>query len=440
MTDHPNDPIANRPDDQPDHTGVAPDGAWRHDPTPPLAAGPEPRVDRPMPELAAGLHAEIPAPGPGYWDRIDVTLQGIDAGQGGAGPADPLIGFDDIESDADADVVRLTAMNDSTGAHPSNWSPRLRLVAIAAAALVLLGGLATYAGLRNDDSGDPVIAAGDDTGDNDGAALQPTPTAGPTVAPTVVEGRRFGPMAVVDLASGRDARAEGVIYAGRDCVTLDGDTLLVWSRSTTWARADGWIDSEGTIVRSGDRVVLGGHGTSLTPAELEAIDWVQPPAESCLGDESTGVWFVNGVTVKKGGPLTRAACPADIGHPRADARTLLTDAQAESLQLGADCVRSEQVGAPSFDEATSTLTVMYSVYRGPGADCEQVYAVTIDEENGAISVYTVNENRDTAQCMIGEGFGIEIDVMVPAELAATVARFVGPGGFFQGGGGAGDDG
>jgi hypothetical protein len=122
-----------------------------------------------------------------------------------------------------------------------------------------------------------------------------------------VEG--WGPLAVIPPQDGTDlARNEGTLRITEACVYLEdpgGDLwLLTWPADrTTWSEESRSITFEnfaafdGTIVTvgDGDPVVLGG-GTGAEEKSGEewvrGVDWVAPPAPSCLLDRRFHVGVV----------------------------------------------------------------------------------------------------------------------------------------------------
>lgn len=120
------------------------------------------------------------------------------------------------------------------------------------------------------------------------------------------EGERpWGPLAVVQGAGGEEALIEGSLQVGDQCVLLDErgtDVLLVWPADrTSWDAESETITfllptGEIVILGDGDRVVLGGGGSSVeedgkSAGEFVAgLDWVSPPAHECVADTR---WFVN---------------------------------------------------------------------------------------------------------------------------------------------------
>lgn len=113
------------------------------------------------------------------------------------------------------------------------------------------------------------------------------------------DGQAWGPLAVTppDQTS-MEALIQGTLRVTDDCVLLDEqgeDVLLMWDAGqVTWnaeARTITFEDADGTVtVADGDRVRLGGGGSSVdeggAPPQqwVESIDWVSPPAPSCLTD------------------------------------------------------------------------------------------------------------------------------------------------------------
>jgi hypothetical protein len=122
-------------------------------------------------------------------------------------------------------------------------------------------------------------------------------------------GGEWGPLAVADAHGGGDALIHGTIQISDDCVLLEeqGDeVLLVWPADRTrWDASSQRItfengDGTGDTFSDGDRVVMGGGGSSLSEGGesseewVLSIDWVDRPSEACLRD---GRWFVAQVDI-----------------------------------------------------------------------------------------------------------------------------------------------
>lgn len=108
-----------------------------------------------------------------------------------------------------------------------------------------------------------------------------------------------GPLALFRSSVMMEARNEGILVVTDRCTFLErGDEreFLVWPADrTVWNPVTGTIEfrrlaGEVVIVRSGDRVVLGGGGSSraedgLTgPEWVSRLTWIVPPAPECLVD------------------------------------------------------------------------------------------------------------------------------------------------------------
>ena len=108
----------------------------------------------------------------------------------------------------------------------------------------------------------------------------------------------WGPLAVIPPQDGTDlVRLAGVLRITHACVLLDSPgrvVLLIWlADRTSWdpaTRAITFVNFTGPTltVRDGDRVVLGGSGSSAgvegglsNSAFLSAVQWVARPASSC---------------------------------------------------------------------------------------------------------------------------------------------------------------
>lgn len=124
-----------------------------------------------------------------------------------------------------------------------------------------------------------------------------TPSAAPET-PAVVEAR-WGPLAVFRSAAAIAPRNEGLLVVTDRCTFIerDGDReFLAWPADrTTWDPAIASIvfrrfSGEVVAVRNGDRVVLGGGGSSRLEDGLggaqwaSRLAWVVPPALECLVD------------------------------------------------------------------------------------------------------------------------------------------------------------
>jgi len=107
-----------------------------------------------------------------------------------------------------------------------------------------------------------------------------------------------GPLALVEPDAGtEDARTEGVLEVTNECVRLhvpNGDlTLVIWVRgSVAWSETDRVIlvtrrDGDESILRDGDRVVLGGSGGAMDALD-SAGRWARRPAPGCAADN----WWV----------------------------------------------------------------------------------------------------------------------------------------------------
>jgi hypothetical protein len=119
-----------------------------------------------------------------------------------------------------------------------------------------------------------------------------SPSVGPSADP-------WGPLAVTGTNAGMDARNEGTLVLTEQCAFLErvGEReLLVWpANQTSWSPATAEISfrrSEGQVmtVRHGQRIVLGGGGSSRAEDGLAGeewasrIDWLVAPDPSCLVD------------------------------------------------------------------------------------------------------------------------------------------------------------
>ena len=127
-----------------------------------------------------------------------------------------------------------------------------------------------------------------------------SPSAGPSAGP-------WGPLAVTPENAGMDARNEGSLILTDRCAFLErgGEReLLVWpANQTTWSPASAEIafrrtNGEVMTMRDGERIVLGGGGSSRAEGGLAGADWagqvewVAKPDPGCLVDVR---WFVSDV-------------------------------------------------------------------------------------------------------------------------------------------------
>jgi hypothetical protein len=136
--------------------------------------------------------------------------------------------------------------------------------------------------------------------------LEPSAT---PVEPSASPVETWGPLAVIPPPDGTDlASNEGTLRITDACVYLEdpgGDLwLLVWPADrTTWSEESRSITFEnfdGSVVTvvDGDRVGLGGGGSSEAESGISGeewvrrIDWVAPPSSSCSLDLR---FFVGGV-------------------------------------------------------------------------------------------------------------------------------------------------
>jgi hypothetical protein len=115
----------------------------------------------------------------------------------------------------------------------------------------------------------------------------------------------WGPLAVVPAPAGfGEALIQGTLQVTEECVFLDEqgeNVILVWPADrTTWNAETRTItfenlDGETVTLGAGDEVGMSGGGSAVNedgvPNEEWAagIDWVSPPAASCLTDTR---WFV----------------------------------------------------------------------------------------------------------------------------------------------------
>jgi hypothetical protein len=117
----------------------------------------------------------------------------------------------------------------------------------------------------------------------------------------------WGPLAVMPTNDGMEARNEGNLVLTDRCAFLErgGErALLVWpANQTSWSAATGEISfrrSNGVvmIMRDGQRIVLGGGGSSRAEDGLTAeqwadrINWVAAPDPGCVVDVR---WLVSDV-------------------------------------------------------------------------------------------------------------------------------------------------
>jgi hypothetical protein len=118
--------------------------------------------------------------------------------------------------------------------------------------------------------------------------------------------RAWGPLAVVQL-TGDTARTEGTLRVTEECVFIEEQgeaVILVWPADrTAWdpaARAISFRrrDDQVVTLRSGESFALGGGGSSEAEDGLSgeewasSVEWIAPPAPSCLTETR---WFVSDV-------------------------------------------------------------------------------------------------------------------------------------------------
>ena len=117
----------------------------------------------------------------------------------------------------------------------------------------------------------------------------------------------WGPLAVTTTNLGMEARNEGILVLTDRCAFLErGDEreLLGWpSKQTSWSPETSEITftrhtEDVLTLRDGQRVVLGGGGSSLAEDGLtgeqwaDRMEWVAAPDPSCLVDVR---WLVSDV-------------------------------------------------------------------------------------------------------------------------------------------------
>jgi hypothetical protein len=115
----------------------------------------------------------------------------------------------------------------------------------------------------------------------------------------------WGPLAVIEDTGTEFALSDrGILRITRDCTYLetpDAYLLLLWPEGrTTWDATTHritFVNRSGDEVqlRSGQRIQLGGGGTSLQGPEAESVgdtQWVAPPHRSCVRIHQ---WRVGGI-------------------------------------------------------------------------------------------------------------------------------------------------
>ena len=117
----------------------------------------------------------------------------------------------------------------------------------------------------------------------------------------------WGPLAVASMDGAMQARNEGTLVITERCVFLERDgeqALLIWPvDETAWSSATSEIsfrraDGQSVTIRDGQRVVLGGGGSSAAedgpdgPSWVGGMDWVAQPAPGCLRG---AIWVVSDV-------------------------------------------------------------------------------------------------------------------------------------------------
>ncbi len=391
----------------------------------------------PTDELGDALRAEVPEPGPGYWDDIDAALTRA-AEDATAVPTGPASGPADQDLDTDAEVVRLTAMNDDRSIDSSTGATRLRILAVAAAALVLLGGIATYAGLRGDDPSDPVATA-------DGAdAPEPEPAA--TAATTPTPGPTPGTAEELRVLS-RAASLEAIGYPRADPLTLMPDLAEALPEGVGVEVADGCTSAVRVTERSFDpeastialtyldsppecsEVFAVALTDGALPLQLRLVH-IEDPCPAVAVHSTIAVPVPDALVASiraMPGPThpnasATGACLNTIGYPRADALTLvpsIEDALPEGVDFDAvdECLEAAEVTGITFDDPSSTLALRYSSLNDEGQD---LYAVTISPDGSTIDFYTAFTAED---CELMEVF-FEATVIVPHALASTIAQIV----------------
>ncbi len=133
--------------------------------------------------------------------------------------------------------------------------------------------------------------------------VRPGPDASPSASSAT-----WGPLAVVDIDYGAEARFAGILRITETCAFVEEDglepTLVIWpdkrtgwhedAREVTFQNRDG---REATL-RDGDEVSFSGGGDSVSEGGLpgdewvKTIDWVAEPDPSCPLDAR---WTVNEV-------------------------------------------------------------------------------------------------------------------------------------------------
>lgn len=107
----------------------------------------------------------------------------------------------------------------------------------------------------------------------------------------------WGPLAVIAAPDGGgQALANGTLRVTADCVTVETseeNTLLVWPADRTQWDSDRrnvlfrTSSNDWVRLKSGDRVIVGGSGSSATETGitgdewLARMDWISEPAKSC---------------------------------------------------------------------------------------------------------------------------------------------------------------
>lgn len=192
--------------------------------------------------------------------------------------------------------------------------------------LGVLVGLGTVAVSTLGEQDQQVVASGDEIGDGSTAKL--------------------GPLATVQESDGPDgALMSGSLRVEDACVFVDAqgnEMLLVWpSDRTGWDAEQDLVLFEAAVgssmvLRDGDQVTLGGHGTSLTErgqtaAEfLGSVKWASEPETECVTESH---WFVDDLVSPDGGETALVVVPEMRGLHGDEASIRL-----ESVGLGVEVV------------------------------------------------------------------------------------------------------
>lgn len=185
-------------------------------------------------ELRDRLRGEVPAPGPGYWENIDARLTAAASARPAVPPVDGAeLSWDSPSGDTDADVIRLMPMDNDSRANRPVRSQRLRILAAAAAVVVVsgTGAALAYSGLRSGDGTQPIVPASSPSASPSASPTPsgPPPPADPQGRRICYQGGELGPGLTAYVDVDREGLFDGVIRSvngGQTDVSLATGRML----------------------------------------------------------------------------------------------------------------------------------------------------------------------------------------------------------------------